>query len=195
MAPSAPPKAPLVFSVQYQLKKDQLSNASYICHTTDLGQTHGLVMLPRSVLDWLCVLRDLFHIYILWRAIVAYQKLWFNTIRYNLVSQVALVGIVHLFNRLRGFRVVSGQHSGDGFYWRPRFPGMRQYIYIYLSYLSLFIPLVSVSVSWSLLAGGTVCPITLIYYIGQVQSGLRSFFMFLQIQILEREFKKNSQHP
>ncbi len=37
-------------------------------------------------------------------------------------------GIVHPFNGLKGFMVVSGQCSGDGFYWRPRLPGTRQYV-------------------------------------------------------------------
>ena len=36
--------------------------------------------------------------------------------------------IVHLFNGLKGFMVVSGQRLGDGFYWRPCLPGMRQYV-------------------------------------------------------------------
>ncbi len=35
--------------------------------------------------------------------------------------------IVHLFNGLKGFMVVSGQRSGDRFYWRPCLPGTRQY--------------------------------------------------------------------
>ncbi len=47
----------------------------------------------------------------------------------TLVNQSVLMsGIVHLFNGLKGFMVVSGQRSGDGFYWRPRLPGTRQYV-------------------------------------------------------------------
>ncbi len=47
------------------------------------------------------------------------------------MSRVARVGIVHLFNGLKGLGVSSCRRLGSGFYWRPRFPGTRQYASIF----------------------------------------------------------------
>ena len=49
---------------------------------------------------------------------------WANYAQFNLVI-VVLKGRVVLSIR----RIVSGQRSGDGSYWRPCLPGTRQYVY------------------------------------------------------------------
>ncbi len=48
------------------------------------------------------------------------------------VHFTSILSVSSRINWLKGSRTVSCRRRGDGFYWRPRLPGMRQYIRIYL---------------------------------------------------------------